>query len=451
MKHIFHKHSLILNENYIAKERDHCYACLEKLVSCRSFIYSCSNISSGSTSSTSYDLCDLFLLHKTCAESPYRIENPYNPKQSSPISSSSEDETYPYLVHLPEADESSVNLLVQQFVKDLGTLNNKNSIISSTTDGIKHWAHDEHLLKLITINELNDQKADAAVDDEILLLCDGCAKPIGRECDQFYACVPCKYFLHKFCAELPREIEPDAWPGTRLFADKCNEPYNIFFCMFCGGTGNGIFFTDGSSIQIHIGCVALPKSLKHEIHPHPLNHINKNLECRACGNAILPFVHGCEKCGFYICDGCIMTASTVNHRWDSHPLQLIYEAGMVTTDHEQEFNCEYCSNDIDTNWWFYHCSDCDLSLHPYCFRRSSYRHYSDFKFGASEIFSEKLHSHNLTFVLNKKAGNCKICGKEQLGEPVLECAPCRIILCRWCSLELTDTRIAVRSMWYWIY
>lgn len=78
MKHFSHQHSLILNENYIAREDDMCSAYLEEIVSCRSFIYSCSSIITSTSTSEAANDCVKFLLHKTCAELPQRLENPTN-------------------------------------------------------------------------------------------------------------------------------------------------------------------------------------------------------------------------------------------------------------------------------------------------------------------------------------------------------------------------------------
>ncbi|KAL1807049.1 hypothetical protein ACET3Z_030117 [Daucus carota] len=85
-------------------------------------------------------------------------------KRSSQILRSTESETHHSdLVHLPVADESSLNQLVEQSVKSM--INNS---FSSRDWNLKmmHWSHN-HPLKLITNNELNDQQDD----DRIVLLC----------------------------------------------------------------------------------------------------------------------------------------------------------------------------------------------------------------------------------------------------------------------------------------
>lgn len=76
----YHKHPLILNEDYIAREGDVCLGCHEKIISCKSFVYSCirnSSTSSTSSANTSVDYeCAIFLLHKSCAELPSSYFDP---------------------------------------------------------------------------------------------------------------------------------------------------------------------------------------------------------------------------------------------------------------------------------------------------------------------------------------------------------------------------------------
>lgn len=260
-------------------------------------------------------------------------------------------------MHLPAADESSVDRLGEQFIKAVSSVNSTKTIISKT-ECVRHQAHKEHHLQLTTISD----------DNEIVLLCDCCVKPIRTDNDEFYACVPCNYFLHKVCAEFPCMIEHHLMGGTTLSVENFSAlVFDLYECDACKCLFNCIFFTchHETSVLLHFGCAIIPKSLKHEAHRHQLTQVfSMKNACKACGEVfhIVKFKHGCVECDYYLCGRCIMKARTAKHSWDPHPLHLIYEPGMVM-DHEHDFNCEFCSEDIDPNFWFYHCGACDLSFH----------------------------------------------------------------------------------------
>ncbi|KAL8119869.1 hypothetical protein AgCh_017112 [Apium graveolens] len=80
-------------------------------------------------------------------------------------------------------------------------------------------------------------------------------------------------FEHPVCAELPRVIEDQPWPGKMLLAYKRSDPLKLFQC------------------------------------------------------------DGCEV----LCNESIRKERTYKHKWDPHPLDLIYDAGMVE-EHEHEFD-----------------------------------------------------------------------------------------------------------------
>ncbi|KAL1834809.1 hypothetical protein ACET3Z_004460 [Daucus carota] len=397
--HFHEKHPLMLSfslPRVYHKFEQHCRLCNGKLGELN-WLYYCSK-------------CRYFA-HFQCARSRQML-------------SSSENEEYPELVHLPVATESSVNLLFEQFIKEMSGPKNEEGC--STRGRLKDWAHVEHPLQLVTVDELNDEK-------DVLLICDGCAKPIRDDGHVFYACVPCKYFLHKFCGELPTRaaIDHQIIPSDKLFlCDCCHYLGNGI--SFFGDLPRNLWFRVFGPLKQHIACSALPKMIKHDSHPHPL-HFNSHytIYCKACGERFISR-HGCEGCDFHLCAGCIMKPSRVKHRWDPHPLRLIFDPGMVE-DHEHEFQCEYCSRDLDTNLWFYHCDDCDLSFHLRCYDKSCYLHLSHVKFGATDITKDHLHHHSLTLVLNKKFRRCGECDQANIGEPVLECAPCKTIFCKPCS------------------
>nr|XP_017226006.1 PREDICTED: uncharacterized protein LOC108202134 [Daucus carota subsp. sativus] len=195
-----------------------------------------------------------------------------------------ENENYDSEVEqLPAPDELSVTLLREKFIKAKSTQNNNASILSSGNE-IQHWTHKEHPLQLINVNELKNKQ-----DDELSLLCDGCIQSIRTDEGQIYGCVSCNFFMHKFCAELPKRIKVNIGrAGLYANANKHSEPYKLFYCRGCGEGCNGIFFKLGG-FNFHIGCVTLPKMIKHEAHRHKLKRVlvREPKDCKACYKLIL--------------------------------------------------------------------------------------------------------------------------------------------------------------------
>lgn len=150
----------------------------------------------------------------------------------------------------------------------------------------------------------------------------------------------------------------------------------------------------------------LPKLIKHEAHPHLLKvrRFYFPPQCSACRKIIkdgdIYFFCAHRYCSFYLHTKCALKPSRVTHRWDPHPLYLIFSLEEVM-DHPHEFQCEFCNEEIDPNSWFYHCSFCDLSFHLDQECIDLFPSYSRVKFGATNIKIQD-HQHSLTFVLNKK-------------------------------------------------
>lgn len=135
-----------------------------------------------------------FFAHIKCVTSTQFMEEPPPTLRSS---ENEIDEADTNLVKLPPPDKSSVDLIMQQFVRAISLTDDK----TTAPDHINHWAHNDHPLKLFDqqIENKNTTEWFGANDNE-MLHCDGCGRPISSG-DLFYCCVICNYFLHKFCAE----------------------------------------------------------------------------------------------------------------------------------------------------------------------------------------------------------------------------------------------------------
>lgn len=215
------------------------------------------------------------------------------------------------------------------------------------------------------------------------------------------------------------------------------------FCFHCSGckfTCNGIrMVVENGGAQLDIGCASLPQKIKHEAHHHSLTQIvgQPGDECTGCCQDVdySETIFGCNTCKVYLHGRCALKPYKIGNPWDPHPLTLTMNFDMIE-DHPHDFNCEFCSQDIDTNAWFYHCSDCDISIHIYCI--DLFGRHSHIKFGNTSIYvDQQLHEHGLTLVLNKKKRCCRRCGIQFYTSPVytapvLECRLCNFILCISC-------------------
>ena len=68
------------------------------------------------------------------------------------------------------------------------------------------------------------------------------------------------------------------------------------------------------------------------------------------------FSFGCDICYFNLQYHVLCCPVEITHRYDKHHLTLTYAP---IEDGSDEYVCKFCEEDIDSQWWFYHCVDCD--------------------------------------------------------------------------------------------
>ena len=127
---------------------------------------------------------------------------------------------------------------------------------------IQHFCHDEHPL---VFNE----------DERGGHLCWACNEPI---LGPSYSCIKCeRYYHHKSCAKLPRELQHPLLPKHPLilfnemnfFKDKKYSKCEV--CKQYRGQ-----YTYGCSLcnfNLHNKCASLPLTIESEVHEHPLTRI----------------------------------------------------------------------------------------------------------------------------------------------------------------------------------
>lgn len=248
MEHVSHRHPLILKENHVATEGDLCYGCNGKIVSCKSFVYSCIRASitgetSTDTSTGTDNGCVNFFLHKTCAELPLRIQNPENPTEFLIRCSRRPPTTLPFLSGLGcmicgvkwegfcycNSDEYCFYYLCLKCAMfRFQSLENRN---------FDHPSHPQHSLTLI-------QRPSS-------FMCDACNVEDNTK-DLSYACTKCPFWMHKSCADAPKTFQfqvhdkhplrlsfslPKAYQQFDQYCRLCNETLNrlnwLYYCGRC--------------------------------------------------------------------------------------------------------------------------------------------------------------------------------------------------------------------------
>ncbi|KAL4312676.1 hypothetical protein GQ457_01G034700 [Hibiscus cannabinus] len=288
---------------------------------------------------------------------------------------------------------------------------------------IKHSYHDHHLtLTFSGETEGGNQ-------------CDGCMRPISTP---FYSCDRCEFFLHKDCAELPRE---KGHPFHKHLLTLTYSPDGISICKACHRHYHGFSYRcykndcgpSNYDINFDIQCMLLSDTMTHPNHGHSLFLAqNYRANCSGCLSTVNTWnmAYRCMKhCDFTLDIRCATLPLTAWYKCDKHPLTLTYSDD---SDPCQCY-CDLCENERQPEHWFYHCANCDSSLHSTC----AIGDLPLMKLGSNIEDHFNRHQHPLTVVKNTwNCPPCKVC-KELCNGQAVECrrAECNFTVHWKCSLS----------------
>ncbi|XP_052172795.1 uncharacterized protein LOC127788494 isoform X3 [Diospyros lotus] len=295
---------------------------------------------------------------------------------------------------------------------------------------ISHCSEDHPLIFL-------SKQIDEAKDDQV---CNGCGQTISSP---FYHCIQCNFSLHEWCADLPNELQHISHPEhPLLLITYHSHDLHLHKCGCCGLFSNGfVFGCSACRFYLDVKCASLPRVIKHQAHDHTLALRRARSEgCDTCEASLIDIVSDyafvCEACHFKLCIGCALLPFTIGHRYDKHPFALTYDPIKGQPD---EYYCAICEDDIDSMCWFYHCVDCDQSLHPTCIY--PIERYLNVKFGGR--FKVDDHCHLLSCVHKPKGKDetpCSRCGKPFPNSSYIafECESCDFWIHHVCNPSLQN-------------
>ncbi|XP_076940000.1 uncharacterized protein LOC143609008 [Bidens hawaiensis] len=207
--------------------------------------------------------------------------------------------------------------------------------------------------------------------------CDGCLRPIIDT--PFYKCntQECKFVLHELCTRLPPILQGQAGHKLYLYQDPIHANA---FCRVCNHFCKGFFYRclncpDDDYYTVDISC-ALIGTITHKAHPdHLPSRVETRLHKDYCHMCLAGFKSkketsfSCGVCNFHLHRECAFSfPKTIRHRYDKHPMTLTYSP---VENHEGDYFCEVCEEELNPNACFYHCHKCGQSIHSACARLES--------------------------------------------------------------------------------
>ncbi|CAL5427515.1 unnamed protein product [Camellia sinensis] len=310
---------------------------------------------------------------------------------------------------------------------------------------LEHFSHDHPLILRTDYME-----------EGVKVHCYGCRQPISG---LSYGCTKCEFFLHKSCAELPREMtyhpaHPEhpltllSKPPYSCTCDVCREDcnrfvYNCFQCKF----------------DVDIRCALVVSNIQQRIelkcHPHQLIPLEKSATffCDACGEEHGGTSYLCTTCGFWVSQKCA----------NSLPSTIKLEIGdcEVETEHKITLNSGRATSNIELS------KDCDAEIEVEnritlpadesvdlrtlfvnhikvvgkCKEATEIRHFSHehtLYFSNKQIDQES-HSESNSPLLNEVENEekCNACSRRISG-PFYHCVQCNFLLHEYCA-ELPST------------
>ncbi|CAL5337557.1 unnamed protein product [Camellia sinensis] len=287
-----------------------------------------------------------YFAHVNCLTSKAKLSSESEIKLIDQERKTRVEKVDPHLVSLPQPDES-INL-IERFMKKIGIHGD-----SKKEREIYHVSH-HHPLLFVDINNESCSKSKQ-------LACDGCTQPILTP---FYHCAECNFVLHECCAELSIEVQHPCHPNHPLILNRWHSIFSDHLpqCQGCKMSCNGILFgCVACDFFLDIRCASLLGNIMHESHQHFLTlKETDGVLCTACNKKFYGVGLVCDICNYKLDTRCALLSCTIRHRYDKHPFSLLYFGT------EDEYYCEICEEEINPNCWFYHCGDCNQSLHTEC-------------------------------------------------------------------------------------
>lgn len=227
---------------------------------------------------------------------------------------------------------------------------------------LKHFSHEEHPLILSQVQKK--------------LTCYGCPKKILEP--KAHYCFSCDFFLHKLCAELPRQIRhPIHFEHPLKLLKELPEYYVTCICDACGQRDCKYFFYHCSlcafSLDVSCGTAGqgfeaeiTDRRFKHKSHEHTriLQQSQATVYCDACQVVKKDASYMCSTCPFWIHKNCASLLDLVYHKCYNHLLEL---ACFNPSQHHSFIQkCTVCHYRICRNLWSYYCGPCRFFVHVGC-------------------------------------------------------------------------------------
>ncbi|KAL3533930.1 hypothetical protein ACH5RR_007451 [Cinchona calisaya] len=259
---------------------------------------------------------------------------------------------------LMENTSSTKDLVASRHMLKIGVEVDEDNDTKQRESVIKHWSHHDHVLKLGTTTD------DIPKFNRSITKCNGCKWPLLAP---FYSCEQCNFFLHAKCANTKTTLRTTHSHNHPL--SLCLNPADTNRCSKCNDSFTGFSYKCGhcDNYVLDLSCAQIGASITHDAHDHQLflSADNQTINCNACGNSLdKQTTFKCTLCEFYLHSKCAFLPKKSRHRFDRHPLTLMFKSDKNELG---EYICEICEDDKrNPNHWFYGCKECDFAAHVQC-------------------------------------------------------------------------------------
>ncbi|XP_027181722.1 uncharacterized protein LOC113780103 [Coffea eugenioides] len=227
---------------------------------------------------------------------------------------------------------------------------------------LNHFSHEEHPLILCELQKEND---DGSIDQKSAV-CYGCQEQILDPAA--YCCFRCDFFLHKRCAELPRQItHPMHSQHHLVLLGKPPYSSNSYICDACGQDWKFFnYYCSSCDFGLDVSCAILDqREIKLDCHDHPLRQQRPaTFYCNACDMVDEDSSYLCTICPFWIHKKCALRSTTVKHKDHDHSLLLAYSLPSDYRKFQQQ--CPVCWKTVHLSRWVYYCGPCRYFVHFAC-------------------------------------------------------------------------------------